>query len=56
MTKYRIQIDMAEFGEPANWQDVKDIGFDTLKQAMAHIAWMKNEYGVTIDYCVAEAN
>ena len=50
MIKYRVQIDMAEFGEPALWQDVKDIEFDTRAQAMAHIEWMKGEYGDTIQY------
>ena len=52
--KYKIQIDMAEFGEPALWQDVKGITVDTLEQAEAQIAWMKKEYGDTIEYRVQE--
>lgn len=51
--KYIVQIDMAEFGEPAIWQDVAGVEFDTMKQAVAHIKWMKSEYGDKIDYCVA---
>jgi len=50
--KYKIQIDMAEFGERAIWQDVKDIEFESEMQAYAHISWMKSEYGDTIAYRV----
>ena len=50
--KYKIQIDMAEFGEPAIWQDVKDIEFESEIQAYRHIGWMKTEYGDSIAYRV----
>jgi hypothetical protein len=48
--KYRIQINMAEFGEPALWQDVVMPCFRTLEQAEADIEWMKKEYGGDIEY------
>ena len=50
---FKVQIDMAEFGEAALWQDVKDIEFNTQAQAQAHITWMKAEYGDTIQYRIA---
>jgi hypothetical protein len=50
--KYRVQIDMAEFGEAALWQDVECVEFDTQAQAEAHIQWMKKEYGDKIQYRV----
>ena len=52
--KYKIQIDMAEFGEPALWQDVQDLVVDTPEQAEAQIAWMKKEYGDTIEYRIRQ--
>lgn len=52
MTKYIVQINMAEFDQPDLWQDVYGVGFDTMEQAHAHIAWMKTEYGDQIEYCV----
>ena len=47
---FKVQIDMAEFGEQALWQDVEGIEFKTYEQARAHITWMKGEYGDTIEY------
>jgi hypothetical protein len=52
MIKYRVQIDMAEFGEAALWQDVECVEFDTRAQAESHIQWMKKEYGDKIQYRV----
>lgn len=52
MIKYRVQIDMSEFGEPAIWHDVKMPAFDIRAQALIHIEWMKKEYGNTIEYRV----
>lgn len=49
---FKVQIDMAEFGEQALWQDVEGIEFATYEQARAHITWMKAEYGDTINYRV----
>lgn len=48
--KYIVQIDMSEFGEPAIWQDVAGAEFSTMTHALAHIAWMKKEYGQGIKY------
>jgi hypothetical protein len=50
--KYIVQIDMAEFGEAALWQDVECVEFDSRAQAEAHIQWMKKEYGDKIQYRV----
>ena len=50
MIKYRVQIDMSEFGEPALWQDVAGSEFATRAQALEHIEWMRKEYGDTIQY------
>jgi hypothetical protein len=50
MIKYRVQIDMSEFGESAIWQDVAGAEFATRAQALTHIEWMKKEYGDTIQY------
>ena len=50
MIKYKIQIDMAEFGESAMWQDVEGVEFNTRAQALTQIAWMKKEYGQQIEY------
>jgi hypothetical protein len=52
MIKYKVQIDMSEFGESAIWQDVAGVLFDTHPAAVAHIEWMKKEYGDTIEYRV----
>ena len=52
MIKYKVQIDMSEFGEAAIWQDVECVMFDTCAEAVAHIEWMKKEYGDTIEYRV----
>ena len=50
MIKYKVQIDMAEFGELAMWQDVAGSEFATRAQALEHIEWMKKEYGDQIEY------
>ena len=50
MIKYRVQIDMSEFGEAALWQDVAGAEFATRAQALTHIEWMKKEYGEKIAY------
>jgi hypothetical protein len=50
MIKYKVQIDMSEFGEAALWQDVAGAEFATRAQALTHIEWMKKEYGDTIQY------
>ena len=50
MPKYIVQIDMAEFEPAPLWQDVAGVGFDTQEQALAHIEWMKKEYGHKIEY------
>jgi hypothetical protein len=52
MIKYKVQIDMSEFGEPAIWQDVECVMFDTRAEALAHIEWMRKEYGGKIEYRV----
>jgi hypothetical protein len=52
MIKYRVQIDMSEFGEAALWQDVECAEFETKEAAEAHIQWMKKEYGNKIQYRV----
>lgn len=52
MIKYRVQIDMSEFGEAAIWQAVKMPAFDTRAKALTHIEWMKKEYGDKIEYRV----
>jgi hypothetical protein len=50
MIKYKVQIDMSEFGESAIWQDVKGVEFATRAQALTHIEWMQREYGEKIAY------
>lgn len=50
--KYTVQIDMAEFGEAAIWDNVYGAEFNTVEKAEAHIVWMKKEYGDKIDYRV----
>lgn len=50
MPKYIVQINMAEFGEPDLWQDVAGAEFTTVTHTLAHIAWMKKEYGDQINY------
>jgi hypothetical protein len=50
MIKYKVQIDMSEFGESAIWQDVAGVLFDTHPAAVAHIEWMQREYGEKIAY------
>ena len=52
MIKYKVQIDMSEFGEAALWQDVAGAEFATRAQALTHIEWMQKEYGDTIQYRV----
>lgn len=50
MPKYIVQIDMAEFEQAPLWEDVCGTRFDTQEQALAHITWMKKEYGHKIEY------
>ena len=50
MTKYIVQIDMAEFEQTPLWEDVCGARFDTQEQALADIEWMKKEYGDQIEY------
>lgn len=52
MIQYIVQIDMAEFGENALWQDVEGAAYACRDKAYAMVEWMKNEYGDTIDYRV----
>jgi hypothetical protein len=50
VTKYIVQIDMAEFEQAPLWEDCTAARFDTQEQALAHIEWMKKEYGHKIEY------
>ena len=44
-----IQINMAEPGEWAQWEDCEG-QHETVEQADAAIEWMKQEYGDTIEF------
>lgn len=47
---YIVQINMADAGQKPDWQDCDDAEFVTQEEALAHIEWMKQEYGDTIEF------
>lgn len=50
-TAYKVQINMADPGQRADWQDCEGT-HQTQAQAEAAIEWMKQEYGDTIEFRV----
>ena len=51
--EYIIQINMADAGRRAQWEDCEG-QHETAEQAEAAIKWMKKEYGDTIEFRVKE--
>lgn len=47
---YVIQINMADKGQPEQWENCDDATFNDYNQALAKIEWMKVEYGDQIEY------
>mgnify|MGYP007090096902 CR=1 FL=1 len=48
--KYIVQINMADAGAKPEWTDCDDAEFVQQEEALAHIEWMKGEYGDTIEF------
>jgi hypothetical protein len=47
---YIVQMNMADRGQETQWTDCPDAKFATQRGALAHIEWMKGEYGDQIEY------
>lgn len=45
-----VQINMADAGQKPQWVDCDDAEFVAQEEALAHIEWMKQEYGNTIEF------
>jgi hypothetical protein len=50
--KYIVQMNMADKGQATQWTDCEDAKFAAQEHALAHIEWMKGEYGDQIEYRV----
>ena len=52
---YIIQINMADKGQPEQWENCYG-AFNDYNQALAKIEWMKVEYGDQIEYRIDVVN
>jgi hypothetical protein len=53
-TIYIIQINMADKGQPEQWDNC--FAYTDYNQALAQIEWMKEEYGDQIEYRIDVIN